>query len=399
MKVLVINTGSSSIKFQLFDMDKKIAIASGLAEQIGEENGGRIKYSANNNKSVFDGFIKDHNAGLQRIVNILTDEKIGVIKDKSEIDACGHRTVHGGEAFNAPTLIDDKVIAAMEKCIPLAPLHNPPNLTGIKVAKEIFPDAPQVGVFDTAFHQTMPSHAYRYAIPEELYTKHDVRRYGFHGTSHLYVSKEAAKYLKRPLDQFNCITIHVGNGASMAAIKGGKSVDTSMGLTPLEGLVMGTRCGDLDPALPHFFATNLKMDIEKINTMLNKQSGMKGLTGINDLREIEEKYINGTCDKCKLALEIYCYRIKKYIGAYYAAVGNLEAIIFTAGVGENSDIVRKLSCQGLEQMGIKIDDQKNTPRGNGIREIQSNDSKIKILVVPTNEELEIATQTVEVLKK
>ncbi len=398
MKILVINTGSSSIKFQLFDMTQGESIASGIAEQIGENDGGKIKYNAKGNKNVIDGKIDDHALGMNQIVKLLTDEKIGVISDISEINACGHRTVHGGEAFNAPTRIDDSVVNAMKKCVPLAPLHNPANLTGIEVAMKIFPHAPQVGVFDTAFHQTMPEHAFRYALPEELYTKHDVRRYGFHGTSHFFVAKEAANYLGKPLEELNAITVHVGNGASVCAIKNGKSIDTSMGMTPLEGLVMGTRCGDIDPAIPHFLANNLDLNIEQINTLLNKDSGMKGITGINDLREIEDRYMEGNCKKCDLGIDIYGYRIKKYIGAYYAAIGKIDALIWTAGVGENSEIIRGLACMGLEQLGITLDPKKNYPRGKGIRELQLESSQIKNLVIPTNEELEIARQTQEVLK-
>ncbi len=402
MKVLVINTGSSSIKYQLFNMDNKTAIATGLVEKIGEAKG-KIKHKISpvggeSKEVVLEQEIKDHKVGLSKVVELLIDKENGVIKNKSEVDAIGHRTVHGGEVFNASVRIDSKVVDAMKAMIPLAPLHNPANLIGIEVATEIFPNVPQVGVFDTAFHQTMPASAFRYAIPEELYTKHHVRRYGFHGTSHRYVSKEAAKFLKKDINETNLITVHIGNGASVAAIKNGKSIDTSMGMTPLEGLVMGTRSGDIDPAIPHFLVSNLKMSIDQVNNVLNKDSGMKGISGSNDLRDVEERYIAGNDDKAKLAIEMYAYRIKKYIGAYYAALGRVDAIVFTAGVGENSPIIRELSCRNLENMGIEIDKNKNEPRSKDVRDISVNGSKVKVLVVPTNEELEIALQTVEVLK-
>jgi acetate kinase len=385
-------------------MDKGVAIASGLAEQVGEKGGGRLKYTTNlpghdEVKIVEENEIPNHKAGLDRIAELLTDSKVGVIKDRSEIDAVGHRTVHGGEEFSESVEITAEVHDAITRMVPLAPLHNPANLTGIDVAKEIFPSARQVAVFDTAFHQTMPAKAYRYAIPDKLYTEDNVRRYGFHGTSHRFVAKEAADYLGKSADEVNLITVHIGNGASIAAIEKGKSVDTSMGMTPLEGLVMGTRSGDLDPAIHHYLAAKKNMTIDEVNTLLNKESGIKGIVGINDMRDVEDKYAEGNDEKAKLGMEMYCYRIKKYIGAYYAALGHVDAIIFTAGVGENSDIVRELSCQGLDKLGITIDKEKNFPRGKGIREIQTNDSTVKVLVVPTNEELEIARQTVDVLNK
>lgn len=402
MKVLVINNGSSSIKYQLFNMDNNEVIAKGLVERIGLEQG-RIKYkryvNGKEEEIVKEFPIPDHKVGLNEVASLLTDEKVGVIKDKNEIDAVGHRTVHGGEEFSEPALIDEKVLEAMNNCIPLAPLHNPANLLGIEVAGNIFTNAKQVGVFDTAFHQTMPDYAFRYALPEKLYTEQHVRRYGFHGTSHLFVSREAATYLNKSIDDLNVITVHVGNGASVTAIKGGKSVDTSMGMTPLEGLIMGTRSGDIDPAIPHFLANNNGMDIEEINTMLNKESGMYGITGDSDLREIEDNFIAGGNEKADLAMKMYGYKIKKYIGSYYAVLGRVDAIIFTAGVGENSDIVREMACEGLDRLGITVDKEKNYPRGKGIREIQKDGSEVKVLVIPTDEELEIARQTVEVLKK
>jgi len=403
MKVLVINTGSSSIKYQLFNMEKDEVLAQGLAEQIGEDNA-RIKHSiikanGEEEKIVKEGSLPDHAAGLETIAQLLTDDKIGVIKDIKEVEACGHRIVHGGEAFTAPTLINDTVIAEIEKCIPLAPLHNPANLTGLKVAMEIFPHAPQVGVFDTAFHQTMPASSFRYAIPEKFYKENGVRRYGFHGTSHLYVSQTCAKLLDKPYNKLNAITVHIGNGASICAIKEGKAIDTSMGLTPLEGLMMGTRSGDLDPAIPYFLSKNLGLSADEVNTVLNKESGMKGITGMNDLREIEDAYMEGE-EKATLAISMYTYRIRKYIGSYMAALdGDVDGIIFTAGVGENSDIIRGLVCDNLSKMGIELNKEKNATRSKEPREIQSDSSKIKVFVIPTNEELEIAMQTLEVLKK
>jgi acetate kinase len=362
VKILVINTGSSSIKYELFDMDSLQALASGMAEKIGENSGvlthKRILASGKSAKKVEEGAIADHHQGLNRIVELLVDRDHGVIRNKSEISAVGHRVVHGGEAFHATTIIDEEVLAAIKENIPLAPLHNPPNLVGIEVARSIFPDSPQVAVFDTAFHQTIPMRAFLYAIPFELYQKDRVRRYGFHGTSHVYVAERAADYLAKPLGKVNLITIHLGNGASMAAIKKGKCIDTTMGMTPLAGLVMGTRSGDIDPALPFFLADHLGMSLKDIDTLLNKESGLKGMCGSNDMREVIQKR-NGSDERAKVALEVYTYRIKKYIGAYYAVLGTLDGIVFTAGVGENSPEIREMCCHGLNELGIDIDSVKN----------------------------------------
>lgn len=402
MKILVINTGSSSIKYQLFDMDRQKILASGMAEKIGEDRGSlihkRILDNGEEVKKVEEGRIADHHEGLNRIVDLLVDPEHGVIQDKSEISAVGHRVVHGGETFRSPTIIDEKVIAAIEENIPLAPLHNPSNLMGIEVARKIFPGSPQVAVFDTAFHQTIPMESFLYAIPFELYEKHRIRRYGFHGTSHAYVTERAAAYLGRPLDDLNLITIHLGNGASMAAIKKGRSVDTTMGMTPLAGLVMGTRSGDVDPALPFFLAEHLGMSIEEIDDLLNKDSGLKGICGSNDMREVIAKKDSGD-ERAKIALELYCQRIKKYIGAYFAVLESLDVLIFTAGIGENSPYIREKCCRGLNRLGIEIDAGRNKEAREGIREISSPESKVKILVVPTNEELEIAEETKKVIKK
>jgi acetate kinase len=402
MKILVINTGSSSIKYQLFEMDQDQVLATGTVEKIGESGSimthQRRLEDAQFQKTVLEGRIANHQEGFQHIVSFLGDPKHSVVKDQSEITAVGHRVVHGGEAFHAPVLIDEKVIASIRENIPLAPLHNPANLTGIEVTEEIFPDIPQVAVFDTAFHQTIPKRSYLYAIPFELYEKHRVRKYGFHGTSHAYVAERAADYLGKPLKELNLITIHLGNGASMAALQKGECVDTTMGMTPLSGLVMGTRSGDVDPALPFFLADHLRMSLKDIDGLLNKESGLKGICGTNDMREVIEKKEAGD-EQASIALEIYVYRIKTYIGAYFAALGRLDALIFTAGIGENAPYIRELSCEGLERLGIEIDSGRNHQKGEGIREINTPGSEVKALVVPTNEELRIAQDTKRVIEK
>ena len=401
MKILVINTGSSSIKYELFDMDHHQVVAKGMAERIGERTSllthkiitadGTL--AEKGEKCVFS----DHHEGLHRIVELLIDREHGVIQDKSEITAVGHRVVHGGEAFHDPTIIDEEVIAAIKKNIPLAPLHNPPNLTGIEIARTIFPDSPQVAVFDTAFHQTIPMRAFLYAVPFELYQKDKIRRYGFHGTSHAYVAERAADYLAKPFDEVNLITIHLGNGASMAAVKQGKCIDTTMGMTPLAGLVMGTRSGDVDPALPFFLADHLSMSLKDIDTLLNKNSGLKGICGYNDMREVIKRKNRGD-EQAKIALEVYTYRIKKYIGAYYAVLSTLDGIVFTAGVGENSPEIRELCCHGLNELGVDIDSLKNRTGEKAEREINTPGSRVKILVIPTNEELRIAQETKKVIE-
>jgi acetate kinase len=401
MKILVINSGSSSIKYQLFGGEKMIPMASGLVEKIGEPSS-RIKHSAiaipqSTTRTLDDLQIPDHRTGLSHMVELLMDDEIGVITSPEEITAVGHRVVHGGERFSQPTIITREVLETIESLIPLAPLHNPANLTGIQVAQELFPSATQVAVFDTAFHQTMPAAAYRYAVPNQLYEEHGVRVYGFHGTSHLYVTKQAIAYLGKAPAETNLITAHLGNGCSITAVKGGQSIDTSMGFSPLAGLIMGTRSGDVDPALPYFLGSALGMSFADIDRLLNKQSGMLGLTGQNDLREIEERQMNGD-PLAQLALDMYAYRIKKYTGAYIAALGTLDALVFTAGVGEKSDIVRGLVCSGLEGLGIQLDPQKNQRGATGyVTEIQAPESAVKILIIPTNEELEIANQTKEMI--
>ena len=401
MKILVINTGSSSIKYELFDMDHHQIVAKGIAERIGEKASllthKGILADGKSTEKVEEGVFSDHHKGLNRIVELLIDRKHGVIQDKSEITAVGHRVVHGGEAFQSPTVIDEKVIAAIKENIPLAPLHNPPNLMGIEVAQSLFPDAPQVAVFDTAFHQTIPKRAYLYAIPFELYKKDKVRRYGFHGTSHAYVAEKAAEYLGKPFSEVNVITIHLGNGASMAAIKKGKCIDTTMGMTPLAGLVMGSRSGDVDPALPFFLADHLGMSLKEIDKVLNEESGLKGMCGANDMREVIKKRNEGD-ERAKVAIDVYTYRIKKYIGAYYAVLESLNCLVFTAGIGEHSAEIRELCCWGLHNLGIDIDVQKNSDGGSGIREISSEGSAVTVLVIPTNEELRIAQETKKVIE-
>ena len=400
MKILVINSGSSSIKYRLFDMTAGTVLASGVLEQIGETQS-RLTHQTRNEQGEMDEIVKtdavaDHQAGFQLIGALLTES--GALKDTRELSAIGHRVVHGGEEFKEPTLIDKKVVDTIRRLSPLAPLHNPANLLGIEVAMQSAPQVPQVAVFDTAFHQSIPIHAFRYAIPQDLYEAHHVRRYGFHGTSHDYVAKQAATLIGRPLNSLNLITLHLGNGASAAAVKGGKSIDTSMGMTPLEGLIMGTRCGDIDPAIIFYLERKTGLARDEVETLLNKDSGLKGICGVNDMREIEELARSGN-SRAQLAIEMVCYRIKKYIGAYYAVLGSLDALVFTAGIGENSAVVRAGSCRGLSQLGIEVDSAKNDRKSKEAFEIQSRGSSVKILVIPTNEELEIAEQALACIQK
>ena len=400
MKILVVNSGSSSIKYKLFDVERRREVSSGAAERIGEEQGllthRIIREDGSAREWKEEKRFPDHREGLGRIVDLLVDPDRGALEDRRDISAVGHRVVHGGETFRSPVVVDDEVIAAIREMIPLAPLHNPPNLMGIEVARTIFPEAPQVAVFDTAFHQSLPPEAFLYALPIELYEEHGIRRYGFHGTSHAYVAEEAASCLGKPLADLNLITIHLGNGASMAAIREGKCVDTTMGLTPLAGLVMGTRSGDVDPALPLFLADNLGMSLHEIDDLLKRKSGLKGLCGMNDMREILAK--RGEGDKAAdRAVRVYAYRVKKYIGAFLAVLGRLDALVFTAGVGENSPEIRELCCRGLEALGIEIDGERNGGPGEGTRDLGSPAGRVRILVVPTNEELRIAQETKRVV--
>jgi acetate kinase len=374
-------------------MTDESVLAVGLVERIGEANG-RIRHNTHTgHSSTHEQPIPHHKEGLALVVQRLLDAEIGVIERPSDITAVGHRVVHGGERFSHPTPITPDVIATVRELSSLAPLHNPPNLAGIEVAQEIFPTAHQVAVFDTAFHQTMPAHAYRYAIPNSLYEEHAIRAYGFHGASHLFVSRAAAAYLGQEPEQTNLITIHLGNGCSITAVAQGQSIDTSMGFSPLPGLIMGTRSGDIDPAVIFFLSQKLHLPIGDIDQLLNKKSGMIGLTGENDLRDIEARYLAGE-PTAVLALEMYAYRIRKYVGAYTAVLGHVDALVFTAGVGQNSTLVRQLVCQNLHALGIELDPAKNqTVSPNTISEIQSANGRVKLLIIPTNEELEIARQT------
>ena len=402
MKILVLNSGSSSLKFKLFDLPGLTASATGLVERIADENSAAhvslVESSdfENTKELKRSDVVPDHRQAIVLMLEMLRES--GALTNMGELAGIGHRVVHGGEVFQEPVRIDESVIKAIDELIPLAPLHNPANLTGIRIAMEQVANIPQVAVFDTAFHQSIPEHAYLYALPYELYEQQKVRRYGFHGTSHSYVARQAARYLDKPIDELNLITLHLGNGASAAAIRGGKCIDTSMGLTPLEGLVMGTRSGDLDPAILLYLGRAGGMDMDELDTLLNKQSGLKGICGENDMRTIGEAAERGE-SRAQLALTMFCYRIRKYIGAYMAALGGVNCIVFTGGIGENAANVRKMICQGMERLGITLDEERNSIRQQEILEIQATDSRISLLVIPTDEEYEIASQTLQVINK
>ena len=400
MKILVINCGSSSFKYQLLDMDTRGVLCSGLVERIGADMGSLTHKKAPGadaeSKYSEEQPFPDHTAGMTRVMALLTDAKYGVIKDLSEITACGHRVVQGGEEFTKSTLIDSRVLGVIRELSPLAPLHNPPSIQGIEVIMKLLPHAPSVAVFDTEFHATMPPRAFMYALPYELYEKHRVRRYGFHGTSHRYVAQQAAQFLERPFEQFNCITCHLGNGSSITAVKEGKCVDTSMGLTPLAGVIMGTRCGDIDPAIHAYLGANTGMSLKEIDSMLNRESGLKGICGMNDMRDLHAAREKGDA-KAQLAFEMFCHSIRKYIGAYYAVLGRVDALVFTAGIGENDDLARAGICEGLEGLGITIDPKLNAIRSGEPRKISQQGAKVRVLVVPTNEEIAIAEATMKVL--
>ena len=375
-------------------MTAKTVLASGLLEQIGEAESRlthRTRIAGDEMQTVVKTDpVPDHRKGFQLIGTVLGES--GALKDMGELDGFGHRVVHGGEVFQQPTLIDAKVIDTIRDLIPLAPLHNPANLLGIEVTMQQAPGVPQVAVFDTAFHHAMPEYAYRYAIPEDLYKAHQVRRYGFHGSSHSYVARQAANYLEHPLTSLNMITVHLGNGASMAAVAGGVSIDTSMGMTPLEGLIMGTRCGDIDPAIIFYLKRKTGLARDEVEAILNKQSGLKGICGYNDMRKIGELAGSGNTE-ARLAIQMYCYRIKKYIGAYSAVLGRLDVLVFTGGIGENADFIRREVCEGLSNLGIDVDADKNRMHLKKSFAIHTSGSAVKVLVVPTDEELEIAQQT------
>ena len=395
MNTLVINSGSSSIKYQLFDMSDRTVLAAGLLEQIGESTS-RLTHRARRDDGDVDELVQvepvaDHEEGFDEILKAFADT--GLLKEGGDLYGIGHRVVHGGEAFQEPTRITDEVIETIREQIPLAPLHNPANLTGIEVTFSRMPETPQVAVFDTAFHQTIPPCAHQYALPRELAATHSVRRFGFHGTSHQFVTRAAAEFMRKPLSDANLITCHLGNGASVCAVRGGRSIDTSMGMTPLEGLIMGTRSGDIDPGVVFYLGRKARMSLDQLDALLNQRSGMKGLCGVNDMREIEDMARAGD-QPARLALDMYGYRLKKYIGMYSAALGRVDALVFTAGIGERSPLVRALACADLDNLGIRLDPGKNEGEAGGIREIEAEGSPVKVLVVPTNEELEIAQQTI-----
>ena len=396
MIILCINSGSSSIKYQLFDMAGEICLAKGLLDKLNMVKSSLSHEAIGKAKYEIETDSLDYESALELAIDTLLDSNYGVINSIDEISAVGHRVVHGAEKFSASTIITEDVEATIKECFPLAPLHNPPNLMGISACKRILPNIPHVAVFDTAFHQTMPEHAYLYAIPYELYMEHSIRRYGFHGTSHRYVANRAAELLNQSLESLNIITCHLGNGCSITAVSEGKSIDTSMGLTPLEGLVMGTRSGDIDAALVFFLMDRLGMDFQQVDDLLNKESGLLGLSGNSrDVRDLIEASENGD-KRSKLALTIFCYRVRKYIGAYAAAMGGLDTVIFTAGIGENAVQIREDICNSLEFMGIEFDPEKNKSEERE-KFINAENSKVKILVIPTNEELLIARDTLEVV--
>ncbi len=390
--VLVINCGSSSLKWQLLDMEDENLLAKGLVERIGQEQGIHTWYRPGGEEHRTEEPIADHACAIERLLAALTDPQDGVISSMAEVAAVGHRVVHAGEEYSGSVVITDDVLRALKDCIPLAPLHNPANITGIEAAMKVMPEVPMVGVFDTAFHQSMPDRAYIYPIPYKFYEEMKVRRYGFHGTSHRYVTLRASQILERDIPDLNLITCHLGNGASVAAVQGGQSIDTSMGLTPLEGLMMGTRSGDVDPALVGFLARRLDIGLAEVEKILNKESGMLGITGISsDLRDVEREYANGN-DRARLGLEVYGYHIRKYIGAYAVALGRVDAIIFTAGVGEHASLVREWACEGLQAIGAVLDPFKNATRHDEAI-ISKMSSRVKIMIVPTNEEVMIARDT------
>ncbi len=391
MKVLVINAGSSSLKYQLINTDNNGVIAKGLCERIGIEGSKLTHKPAGKDEAIITEPMNTHADAIKLVIGALVDKNHGVISSMDEIEAVGHRVVHGGEEFAGSVIIDDAVKAALEKCAELAPLHNPANITGIKACEEVMPGIKQVGVFDTAFHQTMPKKAYIYGIPYELYEKYKIRRYGFHGTSHKYVSMRAAEMLGKDIKDLKIITCHLGNGSSVAAVDGGKSVDTSMGFTPLAGTLMGTRSGDIDPAILPFVMAKLGIDAKKMDQMLNKESGVLGVSGVSsDFRDLEAAADAGN-ERAQLAMDMFIYAIKRYIGYYAAAMGGVDVIVFTAGVGENNGIMRAAMTEGLEFMGVKINEEENKKRGE--LDITGEGARVKTLVIPTNEELMIALET------
>ena len=397
MNVLVINCGSSSLKYQLIDSETEAVLAKGLCERIGID--GRLVYQKTGlDKEITEAAMPTHKQAIQMVLDAIVNPKTGALKSLAEVDAVGHRVVHGGEKFASSVVLTEEVLAQIEECNDLAPLHNPANLIGIRACQELMPNVPMVGVFDTAFHQTMPKKAYLYGLPHEYYEKYKVRRYGFHGTSHSFVSKRLVEYLGMDLNNSKVIVAHLGNGASVSAVVNGKCVDTSMGLTPLEGLVMGTRSGDIDPAIMEFIAHKEGKDIDEIMTVLNKKSGVYGLSNnlSSDFRDLEDGYNRGD-EHCIRTMNTYCYRVAKYIGSYVAAMNGVDVICFTAGIGENAPLVRSLVCEHLGFLGVSIDEDANHKRGEEIA-ISTPDSKTTVMVIPTNEELAIARETVSLVK-
>jgi len=405
VNVLVVNAGSSSLKYELYNMDNEKSLASGLCERVGEA-GSRIKQETHDGREYkLDVAMPDHSVAFAQAMAALSGEQAGVIGSHEEINAVGHRVVHGGEEFASSVIIDDAVEDAVDRFGKLAPLHNPPNLMGIRAARKLLPNVPHVAVFDTAFHQTMPRRAFIYGLPWEYYAEHGIRRYGFHGTSHRYVSLRAGQFLRErgiPTEEHKVVTCHLGNGCSMSAVKAGKSIENTLGFTPLEGLLMGTRCGDLDPAIVIYMEHTLGISIEEIDRILNKESGLKGLSGLsNDMRDLQKAAANGH-DRARLALNLFAYRVRKYIGAYAAVMGGVNCVVFTGGIGENDHLQREWCVEGLEFLGIRIDPARNTQplpfgNGNGLVEIGADDSATSLLVIRTDEELMIARDTVEVL--
>ena len=400
MKILTLNCGSSSIKFQLINVKSRDVLASGVVERIGENTALFTYKSELYTKKKREMVIENHTKGIQLILDNLMNSEHGVIKNENEIFGVGHRLVHGGEFYSNSVVIDRKVMNVLNQCIELAPLHNPANIKGVEAISEALPNVKQCGVFDTAFHQTIPSKAFLYALPLSYYKENKIRRYGFHGTSHKFVALETAKYLNKNVEGLKMITCHIGNGASITAINKGKSVDTSMGFTPLEGLMMGTRCGDIDPAIPIYMMKNMKMSVDEVNTTLNKKSGILGLSHIsNDMREIEEEILINKNEQAIKAFEVYCYKIKKYIGSYAAVMNGVDVIVFTGGVGENMPILREWVLKDMDFLGVELNEKENNQFKGGILDLTGKDSKVKILKVPTNEELMIALETEELLTR
>lgn len=397
MKILVINAGSSSLKYQLIDMDSHSVMAKGLCERIAIE-GSKLTHKnlIKGTETVFEKAMRDHSDAIAMVIDALVSSEVGVIASMDEIGAVGHRVVHGAETFADSCIIDADVMTALKDCIPLAPLHNPANIIGIEACEKLMPNVAQVGVFDTAFHQTMPKEAFMYALPYEMYEKHKIRKYGFHGTSHKFVSGEAAKMLNKPIEELKIITCHLGNGSSVSAVKNGKCIDTSMGFTPLDGVVMGTRCGSIDPAVVTYLIENCGMTAKEVDTMMNKHSGVFGVSGVSsDFRDLAKAAEEGN-ERAKLAGDMFKYSVKKLIGAYAAAMGGVDAIVFTGGIGENDSSNRMQITQGLDYMGVKVDAEKNKVRGE-IKDISTDDATVRTLVIPTNEELMIALDTERLL--